>query len=63
MKRWIIALVLAFAVSGVILLSMLTERAVATPAQARRPPVLGRALHLGRLLQLSTRGRLLNPAG
>ena len=40
MKRWIIALVLAFAVSGVILLSMLTERAVATPAQARRPPVL-----------------------
>ena len=40
MHRWIIALVLAFAVSGVILLSMLTERAVATPAQAHRTPVL-----------------------
>ena len=40
MKRWIIALVLAVAVSGVILLSMWTERAVSTPAQARRTPVL-----------------------
>ena len=40
MKRWIVALVLAFAVGGVILLSMWTERAVATPAQARRTPVL-----------------------
>ena len=40
MKRWIIALVLALAVGGVILLSMWTERAVATPAQARRTPVL-----------------------
>ena len=40
MKRWIIALVLAFAVGGVILLSMWTERAVATPAQARRAAVL-----------------------
>ncbi len=40
MKRWIIALVLAFAVGGVILLSMWTERAVATPAQARRTTVL-----------------------
>ncbi len=40
MKRWIIALVLAFVVGGVILLSMWTERAVATPAQAHRTPVL-----------------------
>ena len=40
MKRWIVALVLAFAVGGVILLSMWTERAVATPEQARRTPVL-----------------------
>ena len=40
MKRWIIALVLALTVGGVILLSMWTERAVATPAQARRTPVL-----------------------
>ena len=40
MRRWIIALVLAFAVGGVILLSMWTERAAATPAQARRTPVL-----------------------
>ena len=40
MKRWIIALVLASTVAGVILLSMWTERAVATPAQARRTPVL-----------------------
>ncbi len=40
MKRWIVALVLACAVGGVILLSMWTERAVATPAQARRTPVL-----------------------
>ena len=40
MKRWIIALVLAFAVGGVILLSMWTERAVATRAQAPRTGVL-----------------------
>ena len=40
MKRWIIALVLAFAVGGVILLSMWTERAVTTRAQAPRTRVL-----------------------
>ena len=40
MKRWIIVLVLAFAAGGVILLSMWTDRAVATRAQAPRTPVL-----------------------
>ena len=40
MKRWIIALVLAFAVGAVILLSMWTERAVTTGAQAPRTRVL-----------------------